>query len=103
MILVPDKDVLVSLYNDEKLTMSAIGDYFGCSITTVSRWFKMHGIKRKSRTCNARIKNVAVMHADRSTKSVCRILRDHAHDLRDDQERLSTDFMKNLIGVSCND
>ena len=104
---IPDKDVLVSLYYDKKLTLLEIGCYFGCSEGTVLGWFKFYGIERISPSYRRRfnpnlvIKKVVVMHADRSiNKSVCGILRDHARDLIDDPERLSTDFMKNLIGTS---
>lgn len=110
---VPDVDVLVSLYNDEKLALSGIGVKFGCSAGTVAGWFKMYGINRRSgyrRMINPHlsIKTISgddVIHIAKSdiNKSVCNILKDHARDLTDDPERLSTDFMKNLIGVSCDE
>lgn len=34
-------------------------------------------------------------------RSACSILQQHAKDLRNDPERLSTDFMKKIIGVKC--
>lgn len=32
---------------------------------------------------------------------VCNILKKHAIDLKDDPERLSTEFLQNLIGIEC--
>lgn len=36
---------------------------------------------------------------ERREKSVCTTLKRHASDLKDDPERLSTEFMQNLIGI----
>lgn len=33
----------------------------------------------------------------------CKILKAHAEALKEDEERLSTDFLKEIIGVKCND
>lgn len=33
--------------------------------------------------------------------STCDILKQHANELRDDPERLSTEFMQKMIGVEC--
>lgn len=43
--------------------------------------------------------------ASREHKSIsdCVILQVHEEDLKDDPERLTTDFMKKLIGVECDD
>lgn len=39
----------------------------------------------------------------RSKKNVCTcsILKQHAYDLKDDPERLSTEFLQKMIGVKC--
>lgn len=34
-------------------------------------------------------------------KQVCRILKKHAEDLKDDPERLSTEFLQKIIGIKC--
>jgi len=36
-------------------------------------------------------------------KSICNILKQHAKELKDDPERLSTEFMQKLIGVKCDE
>ena len=108
-IPIPDMDELISLYNDKKFTILDMSGYYECSEGTVIGWFKIYGIDRRSgyrRKVNPDllIKKCGddVIHIDRSdiNKSVCGILIDHARDLIDDPERLSTDFMKGLIGTS---
>ena len=37
----------------------------------------------------------------REWKSVCDILKNHADELKDDPERLSTSFLQRLIGIEC--
>jgi|LGVE01.1.fsa_nt_gb hypothetical protein len=37
------------------------------------------------------------------TKSTCNILKQHAEELKNDPERLSTKFMQKMIGVKCNE
>jgi len=41
-----------------------------------------------------------IKHSKKNT-SVCSVLKQHAHDLKDDPERLSTTFMQKMIGVKC--
>jgi len=36
-------------------------------------------------------------------KSTCTILKQHAEELKNDPERLSTEFMQKMIGVKCNE
>jgi len=34
---------------------------------------------------------------------VCKIIKKHHNDMKDDPESLSTEFMQEMIGVNCND
>ncbi len=48
------------------------------------------------------IKRREVTHINHpSKKSICKILKEHSKDLKNDTEHLSTDFLQNLIGVEC--
>lgn len=107
----PDKDDLVAMYNDEKMTLLEIGLVYDCSDVTVLKWFKRYGIPRNARGGNKlnpclRLPvdvSKKVKHGDRHDieKGTCHILKKHAHDLRDDHERMSTEFMQKIIGVNC--
>lgn len=48
---------------------------------------------------HVREKRQAILEAD--GHSACVILQKHADDLKDDPERLSTAFMKKIIGIEC--
>ena len=46
-------------------------------------------------------KKTNIEHSKKKNLSVCTILKEHAHDLKNDPERLSTTFMQKIIGVKC--
>jgi len=85
----PPKEELVELYDVQHLTAKKIGDIYGCSGHTVTSWLACYGISA---------------HRPRPTHrgdATCQILREHAEDMKDDPERLSTEFMQRMIGVRC--
>lgn len=45
-------------------------------------------------------KKINIEHSKKNI-STCSILKQHAYDLKNDPERLSTKFMQKLIGVKC--
>lgn len=46
---IPAKEVLENLYLSEKMSMKNIGDMFGISRITVSKWLKNYGIPTKNK------------------------------------------------------
>lgn len=80
----PPKEELIDAY--EHNTSKELAKVYGCSAQTVSKWFREYDIKTSRKIA----KNMT-----------CRILMEHAHDLKDDPERLSTKFLQDLIGVEC--
>lgn len=61
------------------------------------------------RTMNERIKPYTISKVNKKQsipdknrcKSVCTILKDHAENMKDDPERLSTSFLQKIIGIEC--
>lgn len=48
-----------------------------------------------------RAKNKDRLAIKREPIDVCEILAQHHEDMKDDPERLSTEFIKNIVGVDC--
>lgn len=62
---------------------------------------RKQGPPPKKRYCGARNDPTPPPYRPPPHKTVCTILKDHAESLKDDPERLSTEFLQRLIGVKC--
>ncbi len=98
----PPKEELEQLYLVERRTSPELAKRYGCSYTVVLRWLRMYGIEVRSAGFQPiQSPTVAqIMSRDRQ-RPVCATIRKHAEDLKDDPERLSTEFLQKLIGVKC--
>jgi len=107
-IPIPPKSELEHLYLVRRLSTQRIGSEYGCSDSTVRKWLKKYEIPRcvpyGQKGHHLRITKSPSIE-DRPVKAryidTCSILKDHAEDLEDDSERLSTAFLQKLIGTNC--
>lgn len=100
----PTKEILEELYIDRHLSARRIGEMYGVSFGTVLRLLRHYDMDvqpRGSTPVMIKTKKQQIEHDKR--RNVCNTLKKHADDLKDDPERLSTEFMQNLIGVQCDD
>jgi len=77
-------------------------------LESIKKWKKKNPEKQKeyNKTYNAKryAKNPELLkeNFDKLHKAqVCKIIKNHHEDLKDDPERLSTDFIQRLIGIKC--
>ena len=80
----PPKRELEHLRFVEKKSNAEIANWYGVPSATVSNWISVYNIQR--------------LYKPRRSRA-CSILKKHARDLKDDPERLSTEFMQRMIGV----
>lgn len=98
----PTKTELEQLYLTDGVSSSEIGEMYGVSFNTVLNWLRYHKTEVRHRGVTpVMIKTKKQQMAHDRGRTVCNTLKKHADDLKDDPERLSTEFMQNLIGVEC--
>lgn len=66
-----------------------------------TRYRKTHRKEENARAKKWRQNNPERFEEIQHKYRVCKILKNHAADLRDDPERLSTEFLQTLIGYKC--
>lgn len=98
----PPKHVLEQMYLVDNKSSIELGKLYGVATCTILGWLRYHAIEVRppGRALVANMTRKQQMKHDRK-RSVCKTLEKHAHDLSDDPERLSTEFMQGLIGVQC--
>lgn len=107
-IPIPPKSELEHLYLVRRMPVQKIGYEYGCSGDLVRKWLKKYEIPKcvpyGQKGHHLRITKLPTVK-DRPVKAryvdTCGILKDHAEDLEDDPERLSTAFLQKLIGTNC--
>lgn len=103
----PEKTELEHAYLVDKKASHALAEQYDCSSPTVLGWLhdykiplRKPGGQRISGLLPPKTRNrINITHVNR--RSTCNILKDHAEDLKDDPERLSTEFLQRIIGVKC--
>lgn len=87
-----DKSELERLYVNAHMSSHKVGEMCDCSAKNVLNSLRAHGIT---------VRRKGAISRPGSRRSVCRILKDHAEEFKDDPERLSTAFMQEMLGVEC--
>lgn len=67
-----------------------------CRKCYMKQWSKEHQKEYKRRP-------YVITKQKRQRKTVCSTLKTHHHDMEDDPESLTTDFMQKMIGIKCSD
>ena len=108
---IPPKEDLIRLFVTDRLSVKKIVQIYGCSVSTCRTWLKHYEIpQRQYNICSwykighplpKNFPTIEKRPAKASHTTACNILKDHAHDLKDDPERLSTEFLQKMIGVKC--
>ena len=109
IVVRPEKKELEPMYLIDGKTSHEIAEHYNCSFNTVLKWLHHYNIQLRKPGCHcvrkpyqAKQHLCAVVTPTKNThKAVCSVLKDHAEDLKDDPERLSTEFLQRLIGVKC--
>ena len=105
----PPKKELERLWIVERKSTGEIGKQYGCCSMTVLKWLHYYEISIRAcdklqqhhRLMKRQDANKPLPHNRNTHKTVCGVLKDHAEDLKDDPERLSTEFLQRIIGVKC--
>lgn len=98
----PPKAELERLYIGEKKSSRELAKRYKCCNITILKWLHKYNIRVRT-VGNGILQNPTEQQLRTRNKQlpVCDTLKKHAKDLKDDPERLSTEFMQKMIGVNC--